>query len=706
MIEMPSRFERAWRSGAHVGPNQPTAVVQVQKGHWRRRNYPWAGGDVDADIPGETRSQPFYPKWEPHTEWVTLPGVEVVRKNKGFDQRGGTAVTIVLQNVGYSERLGPLGGVYHLIENGYLAPFRGYTPPGRPRKGQVARNEWYDVLARRARIRIWQGYGEPVLVDGEMPLDGGPNGRWTVTGTIDDVDLTSAPHLVTITARDSYMLTDQRLFGWTKSRSVLDPVTFAPRQEGLERKTVGSSARGSSDDGAHPARFVLDTNPNTRWESQDHSDEAVTEWVEIRLPKGTYTEYHLHPAFSGMEMFVGVYVRPRGGHGDARTGGHTAAEPARVNGDEVNEGWLNLPGGGEVPGAKGGWRYIRRFDRVSTEALTRSLGATIETGDNSILRIGFRKLAKVSGEDRYRAGVVRLTALRYRPPTKDERKQRRRWIFVDDISDMVKVALRWAGFEEWEVESTGVGLKGKFVVNRSSFLTDIIEEATKQTGFVFYLKPPTNGESHGVPVFRRNGALAPVDNIPEIRDTDLLTGIQVKVSEEPLAYNIRIAGRVADQKEGGVTIGATSTRRILCYYKPPWARAGRLSGVLKHVLKTYNELRTFEECQIAAYLVAIEQALEAVTATCEVPGNPFLDLDEQVGIVDTGTGMNTRLWVTNVADEQHVGQKRTWKTTIGGAFIDTPDVYDLMADITRAGSARPPGIANGSPGGYGQAARG
>jgi hypothetical protein len=297
------------------------------------------------------------------------------------------------------------------------------------------------------------------------------------------------------------------------------------------------------------------------------------------------------------------------------------------------------------------------------------------------VRIGLRRLKRIGGGN-YRAGITRLQA-RHRERTVNLKETR--IVLVDDVSDMVKVCLRWAGFTEWEVETTGVRLKGRAVFNRSSFLIDPITKATEQTGFVFYVGDPSDSDSRGVPVFRKNRALLePPAELLEVRDSDLLTGIKVQISEEPLAWNIRVRGKETSNKKYVQAVGGDTTRRIMAYYKPPWTRAGRMAGVLKHVTHTYPELKTFDECLFAAYLIALGEALQAVTGVVQIPGNPGLNLDDQIGVLDTATGMNTRMWISNRTSTFHLGEQASWVMTVGGSFIDTPDITVLVREIDSA----------------------
>jgi len=676
---MPDLFRARWRSGQHVGGATPHMVVEIQKGRFKHGEYAWVGDDVDAIIPGESKARPFRAKWVSESEWLAIPGILEFKTQQDFSANGISVASLTIENVGYVEKTSPLGGVYHLIEQGYLSPFRGYNPPDRPGKPGVKKNSWFDLLARAARVRVWQGYGAPERNDdGSMPDDGGSNGAWVFNGHIDDIDPSSSPHQISVTLRMAKKVTDQRLFGWAKSRTILDPVIFADRLEADKVRAEGGGAAASSDARQHPARFVADKSSKTQWQSVSHSSENVTEWVEVRLPAGRYKDFLVHPAFAGMDLYVGFYARKRFG----------AYNPT-VDGEERPEGWVHM-GKGDVPGDHGGWPYMKVMRRHSKELRVHDLGAEIVTGDDAVLRIGFRRLAK--GANSYRAGCVRLAA---RHRIEDDAEEKRRWILVDDVSDMVKVLLRWAGYDEWEIEQTGVRLKGKLVLNRSNFHIDGIRKAVEQTGFVFYVDDPSHGESFGVPVFRRNSAMEAYDGIQEIRDTDLLTGIKVKVSEEPLAYNIRIRGREAPESKGGRTDGSSTKRTILAYYKPPWSRRGRLAGVLKHVTHTFPELRSFDECLVAAYQTAFEQALQAVTGVIETPGNPFFRLDSQVGVLDTGTGMNTRLWIANRDSTFRTGRNASWKTTLGGSMIDTPDLVQLIAEMD-SDMPNPKGVSNGS----------
>ncbi|HWI33314.1 MAG TPA: hypothetical protein VNS83_03310, partial [Lapillicoccus sp.] len=346
-----------WQAGDYLGARQPTTVVEVRRGSFRRAYRAWAGDDVNAVIPGEEADEPWYPIFTETTAWVDVPNIISADFQQSFDERGITAATIAVDNVGHAEQIGTLGDVYHLVQRGYLSPLRGHVPPQRPDVG-LTQNAWFDVLTEMANIRVWEGFGPPVRVEGAMPEDGGPNGAWVFNGLIDDVDTDSEPAQLRLVARTGKTLTDGRVFGWNKSKQLKDPITFSDRLEADDVRNVGDHAEASSTyDADSSADNVVDDDGKTAtyWRSDNHSDAAVTEWVEIKLPVGRYETIVLD-CDADMEAYIGVYVR-------AQTISGALTMPT-VDGDEVDEGFVAV-GMGVVPGANGGWPFIAHVSQTN-----------------------------------------------------------------------------------------------------------------------------------------------------------------------------------------------------------------------------------------------------------------------------------------------------------------------------------------------------
>lgn len=197
---------------------KPITRAYIRQGYFQRGNDPWVGDDINAVVVGGDNDNPWQSTYTPTTEWTELPNViscDIKINIDGSKRVGLGDATVVVENIAFREQSG-FSGLYHAIERGWLAPWRGmdtdFTPPS-----EFEENEWFQILDQKAQIKIFQGYGNDTIVP-------------TFVGFIDDLDLVSRPDQITITARDAGQLpTDQRFFGWAKERSHPDPVTFADR---------------------------------------------------------------------------------------------------------------------------------------------------------------------------------------------------------------------------------------------------------------------------------------------------------------------------------------------------------------------------------------------------------------------------------------------------------------------------------------------
>jgi hypothetical protein len=271
------------------------------------------------------------------------------------------------------------------------------------------------------------------------------------------------------------------------------------------------------------------------------------------------------------------------------------------------------------------------------------------------------------------------------------------WIETDDATDVAKWVLMWAGFKEWVIEPMGVPIKNTQVFHQADFLIDPIRWLVQQANYVFYIDQPSDDpESLGVPHLVKNTATKPPQSgIQEVRDTDLLTGVQTKFSKEALTYVIRTRGKQADKRHGGVSLNEDRTRRIMAVYFPPWSgahraidtgaltdiQAGRLSFVNKHTVHTDDGIELWAEAQMANLLIAQAKALASFIGTFETPGFPGFELNEQVSVMDTPSGVNTRIWLSRISSHHQTGEQAEWTSTFEGAMIDTLDLLYIARDI-------------------------
>lgn len=449
---------------------------------------------------------------------------------------------------------------------------------------------------------------------------------------------------------------------------------------------VGFNAEASSAREGHPPKLVLDDTRDTRWTSHDHTIPNFTEYVEIHLPQARYTGFRINVPSPNVTMFISVFARNR--RRQKKAGKGYEYRPSLMDGVEIPEGFINVSGGGQVPGGHGGHAYMRLIEGVGPHKLGRyenfklhPQGKALDLGHNSVLRVSFRDLHQTSpGVHRVSVrGLMANTKTGIKQPPKPPREPKR--IEVSDVSDIVRVVLRWAGFEEWEIENTGAPLKDDWVFNRDTFFIDIIRKVQEVTGFQFFMKPPSSADgSMGVPVFRSSWLLR--DDIPglaTVTENDLLTGVQGKITDEPLAAILYVRGA---PDGNGAKYGADRTKRLQAKYIPTWWRNhNRLGGILKHVVHTEDRLTDQKSVDVYARLWALRMALEAATATAAVPGTPEFDLDDQIALADTGVGLNTRLYIAQRSMDFTTGENASWKLTLGGALLDTPDIVETKTEL-------------------------
>lgn len=705
-----------WQSGDHVGAAKPVVRAYVRSTRLKRAYRQVQADEVYCSIPGLPKG--LGPKdiwkgiWDPKSEWMRLPNILGFKVEQDFEANGVATATIDIDNVAMVETTG-VNGIYRRIQRGYYAPFRGHDPQGK-RPPVAEKNEWYDMLNDKStEIMVVGGYGDVVF-----PL---------FNGLINDDDLVSHPDRITITARDAgQVLTDQQVFVNAKVRHVKDPITFCDRLQADNTEDVGHAADASDwTPGAHP-KWVLDDLNSTRWRSQprDNDHPGDMPWVQIGLPNGRYESFKIRPTWGGMGCYVAIKARDLNA-----PGGHGARK--HVDGTQYADNeWID-EGNGNIPGTSIPW--VKHIDTLRAGENVYMLPDNgYDLGDDSIVRLYFDDLeysvVKGTKQLAYHAGVDTFQGVRRRL---SEAAKREDWILVDDLSDVVRTVLQWAGINEWEVETTGVRLKDKAVFNRGNFLIDIINAAAEQVGYIFYIKPPesfdednlddmSEQESMGIAIFRQNHAMRRQsktrDPVERIHEDALLQGIQARFTDEPLAYNIRVRGKQKKETKGGRTLGGDDTARWMYVYRPPWSRDAtfgpnqnnyRNANIKRYWVSHDNRLRNLDECKVMALLIAFQMALESATAVCEFPAMPTIHLDHQIGVFDTGTGLSTRIWIANKHLEYQGGEQAQFKMSIGGSLIDLPDITRVRKELTRAiEDDINPGLSEWEKTTYGQIYRG
>jgi hypothetical protein len=676
-----------WLSGKYFGSNKPAYRVLVRRGHLERHYENLPDSEVHALIPGlKGPNAVWFARWVADDEWVEVPNVLEITGDGDFDQNGIENCTIKADNVVMTPEMG-LAGLFHVIKRGYLSPLRG--APGA--RGAIEEpNEWFERFKEKAtQIIVLAGYGEAVI-----PLH---------LGLLDDADLTSAPDEITLTCRSmGVFLTDQRVFMDAKHLWVRDPITFQDRLAADELEDVATYAEAKTRSDNHPARLAVDEDEDSAWISAAHDDPMELEWIEIPLPKGRYVNFEIYTAYPGLEMFVSVHAT-----NDNVPGG---GEARGTDGTVYGEGWVNN-GGGSIPG--GDIPVINHVSTVKNKAARydiqpNSVGLLV--GDNSKIRLWFRNLYQAADAKgrAYRAGVREVRVYRRE---REAAAEQQHWILVDDVADVVKVVLQWAGFTEWEVENTGVRLLDKvgdkLVFDRQAFLIDIIKKIAEMIGYVFYIKPPESFDlgdlstdanlSMGIPVFRRSSAsreqatVVPGYQVPveSVRDETIITGIDAKFSQTDMPDSIRVRGKtvkqkIASQNPGSAhALGEDRTLRWQYSYRPVWARGGRSAHLRRPVVKTEPQYANEYQCKVACLEIALRYALSAAQASVEIPLWPYMHLDDHLLVYEKSTGLSTRIWLAMRNWQIKGGDEPEFSMTVGGALLDTPDVQDTRVELQR-----------------------
>jgi hypothetical protein len=644
--------------------------------------------------------KPWQALWIPTTDYVEVPNVLSVKLDKKLEVGGVGTAAIEVENITYPEQ----AGGYHVRERGSLAALRGYFAhgdegaPDMPRLlgelGEIIEaGEWEGRFSYAAQITVYQGYGETLAK--------------TFTGLIEEADSTSHPDKIVVTARDfGQVFTDAHMFGWNKDPVIDTPVVFIDILEGSEKKDVGSEASASEQSSGHLPGCVLDGDEATDWRSGLHSEPDYTQYVEISLPEGRYHFADIAATWGGMEVYVALKPTNPSKGSPSRNG-------VPLVGAWLDKGnWVDLTKKEEqlVPGANGGNSYTQLYENYPAGQQRTPFDpeeANYIVGPKSTLRLSFRGLHATEGG--YRAGVKKLFGLY---ETLEGGGIKAQWVTTEDIADVVRTLCQWAGFKEWDIPDTGIRLPVRLICNPAETYLDVINKLIEGFGnsFSFFMADPSPdgnsfaggsiegvGGSLGVPTFRKNNTTTnDVESIPVITDRSLLTAVNVKQSNEDLAYVIRVYGRTLAQM-GDMRNAIDSGKRIVYTFRPPWAGTpptysdSRLAGVLKQVVLHNALFATPELCRNAAWYIALQEALASIEATVEFPGFPGLDVEDHALLMDLGTGISTRIAVTSRSSTFDDGEKRKWTEQLSGPLIDTPDIRGMVNIINEISGVVPNG---------------
>lgn len=211
------------------------------------------------DIVGGNNVTPWQGFWRSTGEPFELPNVLSAKWSTGFSQKGSRSLTLEIENIFYKAIVG-IGGIYHAIERGYLAPWLGAKLITRATIPSWKANEWFEVLDNGYKINLYEGYGDQQ--------------SRTFTGLIEECDLETYPDRIIITARDfGVLFTDQRVMGWNKPPEMRSPITTADRERALGIRPKGKPRKAKHwllvDDAMQVAKAVFMWAGFHEWKTED-----------------------------------------------------------------------------------------------------------------------------------------------------------------------------------------------------------------------------------------------------------------------------------------------------------------------------------------------------------------------------------------------------------------------------------------------------
>lgn len=675
MAYVTSEFLEKWRGGRQLGGDAPRCVVQIRRGSWRRAYRAWDGADIEAIIPGEPA--PIIVDYSNGTD-TAIPDDTTSGAVFTFD----VAETVEVEEFGFY--------ITHTFVGDLIIKI---TPPDAVTRilvennGGSATNFGRGSGSRRMKLRDDAEDSVTELDPDDAPWAGT---TWRPVDSLSSIGIQD-PGEWTIEVED-VAAQDQGTVRWIGMDLVVAdslgywyPVfTETTDWEQLPNVASVEITNDFSQRGLAVATIVMEN----------------VEYVTSSGPGGDYHAIERGYFAPTRGYDPGDWRAPAGVDANAWTGKIDEMAEIRIwqgfGTPELDEGAMPLDGG-----TNGAWVFRGLVDDVDLTAQPVNISLVVRAGtiltDSRVF--GWNKSRQLDDPitfmDAEEAAEEAAEAASLGIPMKHGEET----IQVLDVSEMVKIVLRWAGFQEWDVEEAGVSLAGRFVVNRSNYLIDVITAACEQTGFVFFLADPSDGDSQGVPTFRRDATVIrePAAIAAEVKDTDLITDHRAKLSSTPRGYIIRVRGKTS--RVYGEPLGGDSVERVMFVYRPPWTEDNHMAGIIKHVTHTDFKLRHTVACRAGCYLIAIAEALEAVTSVVELPANPIVELDDQVGILDTATGVNSRLWVASRTSSFVAGERVSWTMTLTGALIDSPylvEIIDEIIDYDWPTGTVPPAVVSGT----------
>ena len=626
MRAVSAKTQRIWESGRYIGVDKPMVRATVQRLTVLQTT---VKSQLFTSIAHGQAAVP-----------VELPNLRSVRWNRRTD--GGVAtMTMTLFNTAPV----PLGETPEadLDRPGYYTFQRGAT--NLSTLWGHKRNDWQNRLVPDRLIRTYEGYGFNPEVPAELDENLYLSGIWLVDDVVYDTE-----GIITIEARDVGRALLEQVIMPPVIPSTYYPLRF---EKQVTKKgppvTVAATWKSPTYDvssntvwytdnpiAGHRPSDAFTTNVNTYWLSVGNISPGVTwayEWIQGKFAATDISAIRLYPWAGPYTVYVSVYA------GGKWLG--TKTVPYRRGSQPDN--------GAAIP-------YLYTFTVAREKKTEYHLPAEVKGATK--LRLTFHNLSNSTiGPYHYRAGVrsLEITAGSTTVPGPTVVTPATTPPGITDYVDIVKILLAYAGWywprdkaravqtlsngasvyvqaatndpvigygRVWaDIQASGTAPKAPLGIDvwDKKPIMDAINYVRDILGFIFYV------DETGAVVFRAPniwtiGNWVGAGATTAGRTTNCLTISDDKVL---MSLSARLSSRSIREK---VFIGSPSygVGAVSDGHNPFPSGLRRVGGW------TDTKFSTVNECQVMADLITLRQLFTYRTDTVKIPGNPAIQIDDQV----------------------------------------------------------------------------
>lgn len=687
MRDVPASLLTAWRSGLYIGDRRPMARATIHRPKMRLHR---VGGNVFSSF-----------MWREATTPREMRNIKKVEWNRSVDSDAGDC-TITLWNVKPLE-IGEQPTTADFDHLGYYTPTRGSAQYS-SRWGHTV-NEWANLLLPDNIIRLYEGYG----VDPDVCPSDDPNLVRTGTWKIDTVKFTHEGE-ITITCRDmASILFDQIAYppvvpfeAGPKTKSFKRgkyayPVQFEAVQPEPQVNNVPLKPQRvplSFDDTSNTPYIATPYGPNSWYRghrgSEAFDESSATYWLSIGNPRPDQG-YSFEWVQGKCKKTTVSEVRFR-----TRGSGYTAYVSVYADGEWVNQGGVvpydqnhpfSAPNGSDIP-------YV-------SSTVVRDEGEHVVTFPKPIknvtkVRVAFGNLWN-SGLDASRPWRAAVRDVRAYGGQLTKRVVTRRDIKnYDDYTDIVKLFLAWGGFfwpnsgatekdcdgnttaltfnkadNALPLRGSGGRVWGDFKLTGTygpatldvgiwdkKPLIECIRYVADIVGYLFYV------DETGGAVFRPPNIYRPGNLMRSLsRASGTWTPTTIRIDEAQVLESLEVELDGANLRERVFIANADGSAGHMAQgWNPNPVGLRRVGGW------TDQNFETEAECRVMAEMITLRQLFSYRTDTLVIPGNPQIQVDDQVRVFERVTSEGFLHYVRSIGSTNDL-ESGEWTYSLGTHWL-------------------------------------